>query len=131
MHLCQQQSCSKQPDQMFPELLIYINTALDDWHSKCQATIETGVFGTEFVAIKMGVDTLQGLRFKLRMVNVAIDSTTHVYRDNMSVINNASKLESTLDKESSTVFYHAVRESVVKGETLTVIYLAQRIQQTQ
>ncbi len=79
----------------------------------------------------MGVDTLQGLRFKLRMVNVAIDSTTHVYRDNMSVINNASKLESTLDKESSTVFYHAVRESVVKGETLTVIYLAQRIQQTQ
>ncbi len=40
--------------------LIYVNTAIVDWHSKQQATIETGVFGAEFVAMKMGVDTHSG-----------------------------------------------------------------------
>ncbi|KAL7464107.1 hypothetical protein ACHAXS_004441 [Conticribra weissflogii] len=44
-----------------------------------QAMIETGVFGAEFVAMKIGVDTLRGLRYKLRMMGVAIDGATHVY----------------------------------------------------
>ncbi|KAL7461868.1 hypothetical protein ACHAXS_002274 [Conticribra weissflogii] len=35
------------------------------------ASIETGIFGTEFVAMKTGVDTLRGLRYKLRMMGVA------------------------------------------------------------
>ncbi len=77
-------------------LLIYFNTALVDWHSKRQATIKTGVFGAGFVAMKTGVDTLRGLRYKLRMMGVAIDGATHVYGDNMSVIKNTSKPESTL-----------------------------------
>ncbi|KAL7448103.1 hypothetical protein ACHAXS_000126 [Conticribra weissflogii] len=47
--------------------LIYVNTALVDWYSKQQATFETGVIGAEFVAMKMGVDVLRGLRYKLRM----------------------------------------------------------------
>ncbi|KAL7447608.1 hypothetical protein ACHAXS_000011, partial [Conticribra weissflogii] len=42
--------------------LIYINTALVDWHLKQQATIETGVFGAQFVAMEAGVDTLRGPR---------------------------------------------------------------------
>ncbi|KAL7448800.1 hypothetical protein ACHAXS_000172 [Conticribra weissflogii] len=29
--------------------------------------------------MKMGVDMLQGLRYKLRMMGVAIDGTTHIY----------------------------------------------------
>ena len=99
--------------------LIYVNTALVDWHSKRQATIETGVFGAEFVAMKTGVDTLRGLRYKLRMMGVAIDGATHVYGDNMSVIKNTSLPESTLNKKSNAVCYHAVRESVAMGETLT------------
>ncbi len=48
--------------------LLYINTALVDWYSKEQANkLETGVIGAEFVAMKMGVDVLRGLRYKLRM----------------------------------------------------------------
>ncbi len=68
--------------------LIHINTALVDWHLKHQATIKTGVFDAEFVAIKMGVDTLRGLRYKLRMIDFAIDGATHIYGDNMSVTKN-------------------------------------------
>ncbi len=62
---------------------------------------------------------LRGLRYKLRMMGVVIDSATHVYGDNMSVIKNTSKPESTLNKNSNAVCYHAVRESVAMGETLT------------
>ncbi len=99
--------------------LIYVNTALGDWHSKHQATIETGVFGTEFVVTKTRLDTLRDLRYKLRMMGVAIDGATYIYGDNISIIKNTSKPESTLNKESNSVCYHAVRESVAMGETLT------------
>ncbi len=76
--------------------------------------------GAEFVAMKTGVDVLRGLRYKLRMMDVAIDGATHVYGDNMSVIKNTSLPESTLNKKSNAVCYHAVRESVAMGETLTI-----------
>ncbi len=62
---------------------------------------------------------LRGLRYKLRMMGVVIDSATHVYGDNMSDIKNTSKPESTLNKKSNTVCYHAVIDSVAMGETLT------------
>ncbi len=43
----------------------------------------------------------------------------HIYGDNMSVIKNNSDSESTLNKKSNAVCYHAVRESVAMGETFT------------
>jgi hypothetical protein len=33
-----------------------MNTALMQWFSKQQATIETSVFGAEFVVMKIGMD---------------------------------------------------------------------------
>ncbi len=100
--------------------LIYINTAQIDWNLKQQVTIEAVVFGAEFVAMKTGLDMLRGLRYKLRMMDVAIDGSSHVYGDNMFIIKNTSKPESTLNKKSNAVCYHAVRELVAMGETLTV-----------
>ncbi|KAL7447636.1 hypothetical protein ACHAXS_000034, partial [Conticribra weissflogii] len=52
----------KQTRHSHSSFLIYVNTALVDWHMKHQATIESGVFGAEFVATKTGVDMLQGPR---------------------------------------------------------------------
>ena len=77
------------------------------------------MFGAEFVALKHGVETLRGLRYKLRMMGVPISGPLHVFRDNVSVIYNTQKLESTLKKKSNQICYHAVRESVAMGETLT------------
>ena len=45
--------------------LVYCNMALIVWLSKKQPTIETSVFGAEFVAMKHGIKTLRGLRYKL------------------------------------------------------------------
>jgi hypothetical protein len=41
--------------------LIFCNMALIDWVSKKQATIETSIFGAKFVAMKHGIEKLQGL----------------------------------------------------------------------
>ncbi|KAL7462249.1 hypothetical protein ACHAXS_004455, partial [Conticribra weissflogii] len=80
-------------DQALPCFQIYFNTALVDWHLKFQATIETRVFGTEFVTVKLGVDTQKqkDQRYKLRMMHVFIGNATQVYGDNMFIIKNTSK----------------------------------------
>ena len=87
--------------------------------SKKQATIETLVFGAEFVAMKLGMESLRGLRYKLRMMGVPIFGPSLIYGDNMSVIHNTQQPESTLKKKSNSIAYHAVRESVTMGELLT------------
>ena len=45
-------------------------------------------------------------------------SASYVYGDNMSVVTNVSKPESTLKKKSNSICYHAVREAVAMGEAL-------------
>ncbi|KAL7460062.1 hypothetical protein ACHAXS_000530 [Conticribra weissflogii] len=54
------------------------------------------------------------------MMGIAIDGATHVYRDNMSIIKNTSKPESTLNKKSNAVYYNTARKSASMGETLMV-----------
>ena len=50
--------------------MIYLNTALVQWLSKKQSTVETSVFGTAFAAIKQGIETQRGLRYRLRIMGV-------------------------------------------------------------
>jgi hypothetical protein len=76
------------------------------------------VFGAEFVAMKNGLETTRGLRYKLRMMGVAIDGPTYVYGDNMSVVHNTQRPESVLKKKSNAICYHAVRESAAMGESI-------------
>ena len=98
---------------------VFLNMAPVAWLSKKQATVETSVFGAEFVAMKLGMEHVRSLRYKLRMMGVPIDSPAYVYGDNMSVIHNTQRTESTLKKKSNSICYHAVRESVAMGEILT------------
>jgi hypothetical protein len=74
--------------------LIYCNMALIIWLSKRQPTIETSVFGAEFVAMKHGIETLRGLRYKLRMMGVPLTGPTFIYGDNKSHVTNSSRPES-------------------------------------
>ena len=98
---------------------IFLNTALIDWLSKKQANIESSAFGSEFIAMKTGVEALRGIRYKLRMMGVPLTGPTYIYGDKMSVIYNTSRPESTLKEKSNTICYHAVREAVASGECLT------------
>ena len=53
------------------------------------------------------------------MMGAPISGPTYMYGDNMSVIHNTQKPESTLEKKSNSICYHTVRESVAMGEMIT------------
>ncbi len=76
---------------------IYLNSAPIQWLLKKKSTVETSVFGAEFVAMKHGIDTVRGIPYK---------------------VTNSSKPESQQKKKCNSICYHAVRESVAMGETL-------------
>jgi hypothetical protein len=74
------------------------------------------VFGAELVVMRNGIETCCGLRYKLRMMGVALSSPTFVYGDNMSVAHNNQWPESVWKKKkSNSICYHAVRESAAMG----------------
>ena len=96
-------------------ILIFLNRAPVNWYSKKQTSVETSTFGSEFMALKVGIEMIKGLRYKLRMMGVPLEGHTHVRVDNMSVVQNSSKPSSTLRKKSNAIAYHFVRENVANG----------------
>jgi len=53
-------------------------------------------------------------------MGVPLSGPSFIYgADNMSVIHNTQRPESMLRKKSNSICYHAVRESVAMGESLT------------
>jgi hypothetical protein len=88
--------------------VIYLNMAPLVWFSKHHPTLESSVFGDECVAMKNGIETCCGLRYKLRMMGVPLIGPTYVYGDNTSVVHNTQRPESVLKKKSKLIFYHAV-----------------------
>ena len=118
MYIDSDHAGDKQTRRSRTGMMIFCNTAMIEWVSKKQATIESSVFGAEFVAMKFGIEKLRGLRYKLRMMGVPIDGPSLVYGDNLSVIKNSQTPESQLKKKNNAICYHAVRESVAMGESL-------------
>jgi hypothetical protein len=98
--------------------VIYLNMAPILWFYNRQPTVESSVFGVEFVAMKNGIETCRGLRCKLRMMGVALSGPPYVYRKNMYVVHNTQQPESVLKYKSNSIFYHAVRESSAMGESI-------------
>jgi hypothetical protein len=88
------------------------------WFSKRQPTVESCVFGAEFVAMKNGIETCRCLRYKLRMMGMALSGPIFIYGGNMSVVHNTQWHEYVLKKKSNSIFYHAVRESAATGESI-------------
>jgi Fe-S-cluster containining protein len=93
-------------------VLIFVNRAPILWFSKKQTTIETSSFGSEFQALKVGVELLLGLRYKIRMMGIPLEGYAHIKVDNMSVVRNTSVPESQLKKKSNSIAYHFVRQQV-------------------
>ena len=96
-------------------VLIYLNCSPIVWYSKKQVGIETSAFGSEFIALKTGVELIKGLRYKLRMMGVPVEGPTNVRVDNMSVVYNTTRPESTLKKKSNSIAFHFTRENVANG----------------
>ena len=79
--------------------------------------METSAFSAEFMAMKVCIETIVHLRFKLRMFGVPIlaDEPTNIFCDNKSVVKNTSSIDSTLNKKHVSVAYHFARWNVAAG----------------
>ena len=95
--------------------LIFCNKAPMHWHSKCQPTVESSAFGSEFRAMKTAVEMTEALRCKLRMFGAPIDEPNSMFCDNEAVYQNAVVPESTLNKKHHSIAYHRCREAVASG----------------
>jgi hypothetical protein len=98
-------------------ILIYLQGTPIFWYSKRQNTIESSTFGSEFVALKIATEINEGLRYRLRMMGVAIYESTNTFCDNLTVVNNVTEPSSTLTKKHNAIAYHKVRESVAAGSS--------------
>ena len=69
--------------------------------------------------MKILIETLWGLQYKLCMMGVPILGLLLIYGNNMSVIHNTQRLDSTLKNKSNSICYHTIRESLTMKESLT------------
>ena len=93
-------------------ILIFLNCAPIIWYSKRQNTVETSTFGGKFIAMKMAVEQIESLRYKLRMFGVPLEGPTNVFCHNEAVFKNVSQADSTLKKKHTSICYDRCREAV-------------------
>ena len=96
-------------------IIVYGNMAPLVWLSKCQNTVESSTFGSEFVALRALVEILIGLRYKLRMFGVPIDGPCNVFCDNEAVTKSSMNPDTTLKKKHISISFHQAREAVAAG----------------
>ena len=85
-------------------ILIFLNHAPN--------TVETSTFGSEFVAMRIAVELIESLRYKLRMFGIPLEGAANVLCDNQSVVTSSAVPESILKKKHNSIAYHQVREAV-------------------
>jgi hypothetical protein len=77
--------------------------------------MESSTFGSEFVTLRICVEMIEALRYKLRIFGTPIDGPANTFCDNKSVVTNASVPTSTRKKKHNAIAYHRVREAVAAG----------------
>ena len=95
--------------------IIYGNCAPIIWFSKKQNTVEASTFGSEMIALRLCVEAIIALRFKLRSFGIPVSTPARVYCDNESVVNATSKVEGRLNKKHLTICWHRIRESCAQA----------------
>lgn len=96
-------------------IMIFVQKAPIIWYSKRQNTIETSTFGSEFIAMKIAIEQVEALRYKLRMMGIPIAGPCNVFCDNRSVFDNSTKPESVCNKKHNSIAYHRTREAQAAG----------------
>jgi len=93
-------------------ILIFLNKAPVYWYSKRQPGVKVSTFGAEFCAMRIGVEMMVSLRYKLRMFGIPIGGPASVFCDNEAVYKNTVAPDSTLRKKHHSIAYHFCREAV-------------------
>jgi hypothetical protein len=65
--------------------------------------------------MKIAIEMVEGLRYKLRIMGVNIDGPCDVLCDNESVVKNVTRPEKPCKKKHNSVAYHKAREAIAAG----------------
>ena len=69
--------------------LHFVNKTPVDWYSKKQATVETAMYGSEFVAAKTATEQIMDIRQTLSYLGAPITIKSFLFGDNRSVVTSA------------------------------------------
>ena len=85
--------------------------------------METGTYGSEFVAAKTATEQIMDIRQTLRYLGAPITTKSFLFGDNRSVVTSATLPHSTLTKRHNILAFHRVREAIAAN--LRVFYWVQ------
>ena len=110
------------PRRSHTDIVIYVQNAPIIWFSKCQNTVESSSFGSEFVALRAAKDMVVVLRYKLQMFGVPIDAPANVFCENNGVVKYTTIPEFMPTKKHNAINYHAIRLEMVPSAVATSAY---------
>jgi hypothetical protein len=93
-------------------ILVILNNTPIRWISKRQKTVETSIYGSELVASRVATELILEIRYMLRSLGVALDGSSLMLGDDMSVVLNTTVSSSVLKKKHNSIANHRVREAI-------------------
>lgn len=85
-----------------------MNKTLVDWTSKCQATVETTMYGSKNIATRVAVDQI--IEFGVLLTDYV--GPSYSFSDNTTVVDSATIPEYNLKKRHHALLFHCVLETV-------------------
>ena len=93
-------------------ILIFMNKYSIRWYSKKQSSDETSTFGAKLCAMKVSVEMVEALVYKLRVFGVPLDGAASVFCGNEAVYKKTAVSESTLRNKYHYIAYKLCSEAV-------------------
>jgi hypothetical protein len=83
--------------------------------SRCQSTVETATYASEFVAGRAALDESIAIRYELRMLGVPLDGPIWMFGDNKSMIGSSAEPAGQLTKQHLILSWHQLQEKAAMG----------------
>ena len=85
-----------------------VNQTPEDWYSKMQKTVDTAIYGSEFMADRTATEQIMNLCIVLRDVRVLVLGLSWIFGDNQRVITPSTSTHSSLNKRHNALKYHCI-----------------------
>ena len=95
--------------------ILFVGKSVIKYYCKRQNTVETSSYGSELVAMRIALEAILEIRYKMRMMGINIEPTSTILCDNQAVIINTQFPTSSLKKKHNAVAFHKIREAVAAG----------------
>jgi len=85
------------------------------WFSRRQSVVAGSTYEAEFIALKLAVDEIRGVRYLLRSMGIRVNQPARLLGDNEGVLQSASRYDAGLKKKHVGIAYHRCREAMACG----------------